>query len=57
VEQVTLLASVAVGKGLLTWNFKVGKITPWSDDVRPDDWEFKFASEGLCKLVERERAF
>ena len=50
-------AGQTAGTGLLTWNFKVGKITPWSNDVRPDDWEFKFSSQGKCKLVERERAF
>ena len=44
-------------RGLLSWSFKVGEITPWSEDVTPDDWEFVTSRGGTCKLVERKRAF
>lgn len=51
------IKSRRVGHGLLSWNFKVGKINPWSDDVRPDDWELMIESKGACEIVERKRAF
>ena len=36
---------------------RLSEITPWSDDVTSEDWDFVMSVEGSCEIVEPKRAF